>query len=137
LTTDVERPNYGASFPAAAMPRFVLAAALLVTLAACDNSEADAVSLRVRNGSGVDFSSVAVSLPGSSATYGAVAAGQASDYREFETAYRYAGVEVQAGGETYTHVPFDYAGEEPLAAGRYTYVLDVEGNTLRLELEQD
>lgn len=54
-----------------------------------------------------------------------------------ELAYRYARIEVQAGGQPYALNPFDYTGEAPLSAGRYTYVLSVEGPELRLELERD
>ena len=117
--------------PTFALPLFALA------LAACDSSDPDPVLLRVENASALDFSSVVVGFPEADANYGAVAAGQASDYLEFETAYRYGAITAEAAGETYRLVPFDFVGEEPLAAGRYTYVLTVDGSNIELELETE
>ena len=114
----------------------------LLLLAACDSADstdATDVLLRVENETAVDFSSVSVGFTGEATTYGAVRAGRTSEYRAFETAYRYGGIGVRtADGGAYSLVPYDFVGEEPLAPGRYTYRLDIEENGLiRLEFEQD
>ena len=93
-----------------------------------------AVQLRVTNASETDFESVFVSFPQADAEFGAVAAGEVTAYRELPGAYRYGYVEVVAEGDTLRLVPIDYVGEEPLARGQYTFVLDVEGQDLDLEL---
>ena len=119
--------------------RLALALSLLAVapLAGCDGAETELVLLRVENASAVDFSSVTVAFPGAALSYGAVPSGGASAYREVETAYSYAAVGIQAAGETYTAVPYDYVGEAPLAVGRYTYVLGLDGPRIVLELRAD
>lgn len=121
--------------------RLALALSLLAVapLAGCDGAETETelVLLRVENASAVDFSSVTVAFPGAALSYGAVPSGGASAYREVETAYSYAAVGIQAAGETYTAVPYDYVGETPLAVGRYTYVLGLDGPRIVLELRAD
>lgn len=96
------------------------------------------VFLRVENASAVDFASVSVDFDREEATYGAVRAGGASEYKVFETAHRYGLVVVRtADGETYGPVIYDFFYPEPLAPGRYTYRLGVGEDGLRLEFEQD
>ncbi|MEM1117878.1 MAG: hypothetical protein AAF845_09690 [Bacteroidota bacterium] len=109
----------------------------LLVISACDTADSGPVFLRVENASALDFSSVAVGFTRDDANFGAVGAGQTSDYHAFETAYRYGGVTAEAGGETYEIIPVDFVGEDPLAAGLYTFVLTVEGSTLELTLEED
>ena len=114
--------------------------ALALFVGACDGSDpadSSAVRLRVENASAVDFSSVVLGLPSETVSYGAVGAGRASDYRDVGAAYRYSAATVEAGGETYQVVPFDYVGETPLAPGRYTYVLGLDGRALTLTLAED
>ncbi|MEM1055711.1 MAG: hypothetical protein AAGI52_09290 [Bacteroidota bacterium] len=108
--------------------------------AGCDGLDLldpDPVLLRVQNASTEDFASVAVGFTGDEANYGPVGAGQTSDYAEFETAYRYGGVTVRVGTETYQIIPFDFVGEDPLEAGTYTFVLRIVGSSLRLEFMED
>lgn len=113
---------------------FVLTAVAFV-LAGCRSAmEPSDVQVRVRNASALDFESVAVQFPGSREEYGALAAGEATDYRAVETAYRIATVEVRVEGEVLRLQVIDYVGETPLPAGRYTYRLIVAGGE-RLELE--
>lgn len=42
----------------------------------------------------------------------------------FQKAYRYAFVELEIDGETYTLQPIDYVGDSPLKNGLYTYQID-------------
>ena len=117
---------------------FVLMAVALA-VAGCRSTTAPSdVEVRVRNASTFDFESVVVQFPTSREDYGAVAAGNASGYREVETAYRIATVEVIVEGELLRLQVIDYVGEQRLPPGRYTYRLlaDVEGN-LGLELVRD
>ena len=117
--------------------RLVALLVLALPLGACDGAAPDAVQLRVENASAVEFSSVVLGLPQETVSYGPVGAGRASAYREVRAAYRYSAATVEAGGETYQIVPFDYVGEAPLEPGRYTYVFDVDDRGLTLTLAED
>ena len=105
----------------------------------CDGTGAEddpnTVLLRLKNQSSTDFSAALVRFPETEGSYGALAAGEASAYRPFDTAYRYGYVEVEAEGRTYRIQPFDYVGEEPLEKGRYTYRLDLSGGDLEMTFE--
>ena len=117
--------------------RRTLTLLLLAALTAgCRSStEPGDVQVRVRNASTFGFESVVVHFPGSREEYGAVAAGETSDYRKVQTAYRIATVEVLVEGALLRLQVIDYVGEQTLPPGRYTYrlLVDVEGN-LGLEL---
>jgi hypothetical protein len=114
-----------------------------LSLFACKKEDAGAerdIFIRVSNASQYQFDNIVVKAPGGENTYGTVAAGQKSDYKQFTQAYRYAYIKVTAQGQDLVLQPFDYVGETPLTPGQYTYVLDViNGNqnqnqlTIRLE----
>lgn len=70
------------------------------------------------------FQDIRVSTTGDEVSYGDLDTGEFSDYRSFETAYRYGFVELQINGSTYTLQPIDYVGETPLENGWYTYQID-------------
>lgn len=120
---------------------YIILLPLLLFAAGCGitNSadQSDAVQLRVANASDVDFESVLLKFPGVEADYGAVAAGEVTAYRDMNGAYHYGLIEVVTDGDTLRLVPIDYVGEEPLAAGRYTFVLDVEGDALGMTFVED
>ena len=97
-----------------------------------DKAAPEAIMVSIRNDSEVDFDEVVVGFPEEQENYGALAAGGKSKYREVSSAYRYAYVEVQAGGGTYKLQPTDYVGEELLGSGRFTYALDLEEQGLAL-----
>jgi len=66
-----------------------------------------------------------------------------SEYRQVALAYGYAYVSAMVDGEKRVLQPIDYVGEEPLAPGDYTYVLQAtpassggEGS-IDLELRRD
>ncbi|MEM1270521.1 MAG: hypothetical protein AAGI08_10785 [Bacteroidota bacterium] len=119
------------------MNRLFLLVLFLFTVAGCDLFGSDPVRLRIENASSLDFDSVSVGFTSDDVEYGAIEAGQTSGYREFDTAYRYGGVTVEAAGQRYDIVPFDFVGERPLEAGEYTFVLTVVGPDLRLEFRED
>lgn len=98
------------------------------------------VRIRIENSSAFDFDDVLVFFPDQprqAVHYGAIQQGAMSDYHPTTRAYRYAHVEVQAGDRHLVLRPTDYVGEEALPAGRFTYVLSIDGDSLRLRLRQD
>ena len=99
-------------------------------------SVASGVEVRVANRSDRDFDQVDVTFGSQKVSYGPVAKGEASEYKEAqEEAYRYALVVVTAGGETFRFQPIDFVGETPLAPGRYTYALNIDPNDRQLTIE--
>lgn len=103
------------------------------------NSGQGSIEIRVANRSDRDFDSVVVTFDPGRVDYGAVAKGATTDYRRIQQAYRYALVEVTAGGQTFRFHPIDYVGEAPLETGRYTYALNIEpsDNTVTIDLVED
>jgi hypothetical protein len=112
----------------------------MVALSSCDVpfGPSGDVNVRVANNSSFAFDRVRVVFPGDEVDYGTVAANGVSDYAPVETAYRYAYIEVEIGGEVLKIQPIDYVGEEALDPGHYTYRLNVtiEGH-LTLEFRED
>ncbi|HJX26848.1 MAG TPA: hypothetical protein VJ885_02970 [Thermoanaerobaculia bacterium] len=97
------------------------------------------IEIRVANRSDRDFDQVVATFDPDRVEYGAVAKGATSEYRTVKQAYRYALVEVTAGGQTFRFHPIDYVGETPLEPGRYTYALNIEpsDNTVTIDLVED
>lgn len=87
------------------------------------NVESNA-NIRLSNVSQFDFDNVIVNTWDENVDFGNINSGQKSDYKFFKVAYRYAFVEVDIDGETYTIQPIDYVGETPLTSGNYTYQID-------------
>jgi hypothetical protein len=69
---------------------------------------------------------VVITFPQRTVEYGPVAAGEATDYVDVGPAYAYAGVRVVYNGQVLALTPIDYVGEELLAAGRWTYELEID-----------
>jgi hypothetical protein len=115
-------------------------ALLALALSACPapTESSVGVNIRVANESSFAFSDVDVVFPQDSVDYGTVPAHGASEYRRVTQAYSYALIIVQVGGEELRLQPVDYVGEAALAAGRYTYALNltIEGH-LTLEFRRD
>lgn len=97
------------------------------------------VEIRVANRSDRDFERVVATFEPDRVDYGAVAKGATSKYHKVQQAYRYALVEVTAGGQTFRFHPIDYVGETLLEPGRYTYALNIESsdNTVTIDLVED
>ena len=89
------------------------------------------IELRIENVSAYDFNDVLVDTGGGQHEYCDVLSGAKSEYKRFESAYRYAFVEVMIDGSIFTLQPIDYVGESLLDDGKYTYVIDAND-----ELEQ-
>lgn len=83
------------------------------------------VCVRIENASAVDFDSFDVHFPNEVISYGSVAAGKISEYREVSGAYRYAYTEASAGERHFVLQPIDYIGETFVPNGAYTYRYDV------------
>lgn len=99
-------------------------------------STAGGVEIRVANRSDRDFDQVDVTFGSKKVSYGPVAQGSTSEYKEAkEEAYRYALVVVTAGGEEFRFQPIDFVGETPLAPGRYTYALNIDPNDRQVTID--
>jgi hypothetical protein len=95
------------------------------------------IEIRIRNASEIDFDSVRVVFPDrDEARFGPISKGASSDFKRTARAYRYAEIHVNAGGRELRLQPYDYVGEQPLAPGRYSYVLGVQGERLTVDLEK-
>ncbi|MFC5624000.1 hypothetical protein [Algoriphagus winogradskyi] len=103
-----------------------------------DFENPEGVLIRVENSSRLDFKEILISSGAEPVEFGDVKAGKKSDFKEFESAYRYGFVSLMADGEELRIQPFDYVGETPLSKGYYTYKLGVDESdpeNLRLTLE--
>ena len=120
------------------MKKILLFAFALMCLASCDDRDdnVNAVNIRIRNISDLNFDRVQVGEEDK--IHENIGPDSFSDYLQYELAYRFAFIEIQAGAETYVLQPIDFVGEEPLPIGLYTYELDVdeEGEVL-LEFKVD
>ena len=102
-----------------------------LALFGCSNSDSalnTEVEIRIANMSGFDFKNILVNTSSCEMIYGNIDANQVSVYMTFDFAYRYAFVELQIDGETYTVQPFDYVGEPILTPGHYTYEIDANNS---------
>lgn len=95
------------------------------------NDEESSVEIRLSNVSAFNFENVMVITTGGDANFTTVNSGQATEYILFEKAYRYAFVELEIEGETFTVQPIDYVGESLLKRGKYTYELDANDSQER------
>ena len=84
-----------------------------LSLLACDSpfGLSDGVNVRVANNSSFAFGRVKVVFPENEVDYGSLGAHRVSEYAPVETAYRYAYIEVELGGEVLKIQPIDYVGE--------------------------
>lgn len=100
------------------------------------------VEVRVENASDVRYDEATLYTLDGPRTYADLAPGARSPYVSVSAAYRSATTQVVLDGDTLRLQVIDYVGEEPLDAGRYTYVLSVSGvgtawPALRQVLRQD
>lgn len=121
---------------------FILFIALFFITSCAEDPEPDGVLIRVENNSGLDFKDVLVNSGSGDVAFGEIRAGKKSEYKKFETAYRYGFVSLLADGKELRIQPYDYVGETPLEIGYYTYKLGVntsqsDNPNLTLELVVD
>ncbi|MDX1328442.1 MAG: hypothetical protein R3299_12120 [Arenibacter sp.] len=94
------------------------------------DDEHSGVHIRIKNESSVHFDEVVVG--GNDKIHENIPAGTFSKYLEYNTAYRYAYINILVGDENYILQPIDFVGETPLTNGFYTYGLSItkEGRVL-------
>lgn len=115
------------------MKKAVFSLFFLFALAiSCTDRDDDltAVNIRLRNTSEIVFDEVVVG--DGPQIYENLAPDSFSEYKEYETAYRYAYIQITSGEETFVLQPIDFVGEEELPIGLYTYELSLteEGEVL-------
>jgi len=96
----------------------------ILILLGCSREESYLVDIRIRNVSTYDFENVVIDTEGGEGQYGNIPSKGSSGYKTFTYAYRYAFVELQIDGVTFTLQPNDYTGEKKLDEGSYTYEID-------------
>jgi len=97
----------------------------IVTLFSCSKDNVNnEVKIRLANVSKYDFQNIVVNTTTGDVSFEDLESGQKSEYKDFDKAYRYAFVELEIDGETYTLQPIDYVGESLLGNGNYTYQID-------------
>ena len=118
----------------------------LFAICACSKDDegpfTDEVGIRIENLSSYTFDKVLVETGGGGEQeYFDVTSGNTTDYKSFDYTYRYAFVQTIIGTDTLTLQPIDYVGEQQFTSGRYTFQLDVVGETsplyMVLEFKQD
>nr|WP_315153182.1 hypothetical protein [uncultured Flavobacterium sp.] len=110
----------------------IVSIALFISCSNDNNNDEDAsqkensseLKIRLSNASKLDFQNIKVNTSTGNVNYGNLKAGKKSDYKVFEMAYRYAFIELQIDGKTYTLQPIDYVGEKPLENGNYTFQIN-------------
>ena len=118
---------------------------LIITLYGCSSSEntnePNDLQIRISNLSEFNFENINVNASGEMVEYGNLNSDSNSEYKFFDLAYKYAFVEFEIDGETFTLQPIDYVGETPLENGKYSYKINVNPNsqfervTLELTIE--
>lgn len=110
------------------MRKVVFILTILYTFTGCTDPDRDedllGVSIRISNISEYDFKNIVVDTSTGIRAFEDIDSGEATNYQVFELAYRYAYIELEIDGETFTIQPIDYVGEAPLANRLYTYQLD-------------
>ena len=103
-------------------PILALLMIILLSLGCTDrDDELDTIQIRVKNNN--DFVYQRVTVGGAENVYENIGPGDYSEYLIYDEAYRYASINIEGNGQTYTLQPIDFVGETPLGIGFYTYEL--------------
>ncbi|MDH3292142.1 MAG: hypothetical protein OEO20_13690 [Gemmatimonadota bacterium] len=106
----------------------LVAATVMVSAGGCDGAAGpDNVSVRLENASPASFAEATLYTSEGPQTSYDVGTGESTPYIAVATAYRIATTEVVIEDDTLRLQVIDFVGEEPLSAGRYTYVISVVG----------
>jgi len=123
------------------MKKIVIFILTITTLISCakdrDDVYASGVRIRLSNISQFNFENIIVNTSNGDVAFENLNAGEKSEYKVFQLAYRYAFIELEIDGKTYTIQPVDYVGETPLEIADYTYEInanDSEGQYGKLSL---
>ena len=108
------------------MKKILILIVAITAFISCSKDDENSSDLKIRlsNVSQFDFENIKVNTSTGNVNYANLKAGEKSDYKGFETAYRYAFIELEIDGKTYTLQPIDYVGETPLTDGNYTYQIN-------------
>ena len=113
-----------------------------VIIYGCSSSdESSDLQIRISNVSEFNYENINVNASGEIVNFGNLDSNSKSEFRTFDLAYRYAFVEFQINGETFTLQPIDYVGETPLENGKYSYEINVNPSSqfqkVTLELKNE
>ena len=115
----------------------IISISILASCSNDDNNDVSQLNIRLSNISQFDFQNIVVNTTTGNTNFENISSLQTTNYKTFKTAYRYAFVELQIDGETYTLQPVEYVDETPLENGNYTYQIDVNNSNLSLTLVED
>lgn len=117
---------------------FLLLFAIVFVIGACEDRDdiIGGVNIRVKNET--NFTFLKVQVGADDKIHENVASGDYSEYLEYETAYQYDFIKIDADSTSYVLQPTDFVGEDSLNFGFYTYELNVsqDGDVL-LNFEVD
>lgn len=105
------------------MKNILILIVLTIIISGCSKDESE-LKIRLSNVSQYDFKNIVVNTSTGIVNFEDIKSGQTTEYQIFDMAYRYAFVELEIDGKTYTLLPIDYVGESLLENGNYTYQLD-------------
>ena len=114
-------------------PTAALALISVCAWAAPNHASANAVDVRIRNDSQVNFGHVVVG----GKEYGDIKPGATTEYQRWKRAYRYSSVSLAVGTKVLKITPFDYVGEAFTCSGKLTYVLSVDAGELDMRVQAD
>lgn len=105
---------------------------LFLFLASCgiQDGRPNGVFIRVQNNSDVNFTSVIVQSGNLENAFGTILARSTSEYKEFEYAFKYASIWLQAEGHPLNLDSKVKEGELPLKNGLYTYKVGLSSANL-------
>ena len=108
------------------MKKLIILTITMGIVTSCSNDDLiKDVNLRLSNVTTSDFENIIVDTGTGRVRFENLNSGEISEYQNFTQAYRYAYIELDVDGETYTLQPIDYVGETLLDDGNYTYELDL------------
>ncbi len=111
----------------------IISISTLISCSSDDDNNTSELNIRLSNVSQYDFQNIVVNTTTGNTNFENISSQQMTNYKTFETAYRYAFVELEIEGETYTLQPIDYVGETPLENGNYTYQIDANDSQEQYE----
>ncbi|MDB6121254.1 MAG: hypothetical protein JWQ71_247 [Pedosphaera sp.] len=111
--------------------RFVTLVLLSFTLLGCGGD--NATHVRVRNGTDKDVSNVVIN----DNNFGDIKSGEASEYQILPMAYPDPYISLSIGTNRMKSEPAKYQGEQALGSGRFTFVVTIEDQKLRVKHERD
>lgn len=92
--------------------------------------------VRIRNDTGQDLDDVLLTPPGGSpVSLGSLPPGAVSAWVPVDTAQRYPSIEATGPEVSLVHLPYEGTDQAPLAEGRYTYALRLDGGRAVVDLE--